>query len=217
MRNAFLKSLVAFSLPIALMSGCAKDQVKPDEGISPDKSASAAVEKKEAALVKPTTNNMAVDNSAADRAAAEKAAAERAAAEKAAAERAAAEKAAAEKAATERAAAVTLSLKTVYFDFDSYILRQSDRDTLYKNAEYLLKKYNGKVKLEGHCDERGSDEYNLALGENRAKAALNYLVTLGVPSEQLSVVSYGKEKPVDAGHTEEAWTKNRRVEFTVVK
>ncbi|NVO00889.1 MAG: peptidoglycan-associated lipoprotein Pal [Geobacteraceae bacterium] len=217
MRNAFLKSIVAFSLPLVFLSGCAKDQVKPDEGISPEKSASAAVAKKEAALVKPTVDNSAAEKAAADRAAAEKAAADRAAAEKAAADRAAAEKAAADRAAAEKAAAVTLSLKTVYFDFDSYILRQPDRDTLYKNAEYLLKKYKGKVKLEGHCDERGSDEYNLALGENRAKAALNYLVTLGVPSDQLSVVSYGKEKPVDNGHTEEAWAKNRRVEFTVVK
>jgi peptidoglycan-associated lipoprotein len=81
----------------------------------------------------------------------------------------------------------------------------------------MLKKYKGKVKLEGHCDERGSDEYNLALGENRAKAALNYLVALGVPPEQLSIISYGKEKPLDNGHTEEAWAKNRRVEFTPVK
>ena len=97
------------------------------------------------------------------------------------------------------------------------MLRQADRDILYNNAEYLLKKYKGKVKLEGHCDERGSDEYNLALGENRAKAALNYLLTLGVPAEQLSIISYGKERPVDNGHNEEAWAKNRRVEFTAVK
>lgn len=217
MRNAFFKSIVAFSLPFVLLSGCAKDQVKPDEGISPEKSASATAEKKESALVKPAANSAAVDQAAADRAAAEREAAEKAAAQKAAAERAAAEKAAADKAAAEKAAAVSLSLQTVYFDFDSYVLRQTDRDTLYKNAEYLLKKYKGKVKLEGHCDERGSDEYNLALGENRAKAALNYLITLGVPAEQLSIVSYGKEKPVDNGHTEESWAKNRRVEFTVVK
>jgi peptidoglycan-associated lipoprotein len=109
------------------------------------------------------------------------------------------------------------SLEKVFFDFDSFALSQGSRDTLYNNAEYLLKRYNGAVKLEGHCDERGSDEYNLALGEKRAKSALNYLVTLGVPSERLTVISYGKEKPADPGHDEAAWAKNRRVEFVITK
>ena len=108
-------------------------------------------------------------------------------------------------------------LQTVYFDFDSYVLTQATRDTLYNNAEYLLKKYNGAIQVEGHCDERGSDEYNLALGEKRAKAALNYLTTLGVPANRLSFISYGKEKPVDPGHDEAAWAKNRRAEFVIVK
>ena len=204
MRNAFFRGIVALSLPIMLISGCAKDQVKPDAGISPDKS-SASAEKQ--APAQPQA-------AAAQQAAAARQAAEKAAAEKAAAEKAAAEKAAAEKAAME---SVKTALKTIHFDFDSYALRQGDRDILYSNAEYLLKKYKDKVKLEGHCDERGSDEYNLALGENRAKAALNYLLTLGVPADQLSIVSYGKERPVDNGHDEEAWAKNRRVEFTVAK
>lgn len=110
-----------------------------------------------------------------------------------------------------------IKLQTVYFDFDSYVLSQAARDTLYSNAEYLLKKYNGAIQVEGHCDERGSDEYNLALGEKRAKAALNYLTTLGVPANRLSFISYGKEKPVDPGHDEAAWTKNRRAEFVLVK
>jgi len=192
-----------------LVSGCAKDQVKPDEGISTDKSATSASVKDQAAI----------DKAAADKAAADKAAADRAAAEKAAADKAAADRAAADKLAAEQAAleAAKSKLKTIYFDYDSYTLRQEERDTLYSNAEYMLKKFKGKVKLEGHCDERGSDEYNLALGENRAKTALNYLLTLGVPEERLSIISYGKEKPVDDGHTEEAWAKNRRVEFTIVK
>lgn len=222
MRNAFFRGIVALSLPIMLISGCAKDQVKPDAGISPDKT-SASADKQATAQAQAAADKAAAEKAAADKAAAERAAAEKAAADKAAAERAAAEKAAAEKAAAERAAAekasesVKASLKTIHFDFDSYVLRQGDRDILYNNAEFLLKKYKDKVKLEGHCDERGSDEYNLALGENRAKAALNYLLTLGVPADQLSIVSYGKERPVDNGHDEEAWAKNRRVEFTAVK
>jgi peptidoglycan-associated lipoprotein len=110
------------------------------------------------------------------------------------------------------------ALAKVYFDFDSYILNQTARDTLNGNAEYLLKQNTSiKVQVEGHCDERGSDEYNLALGEKRAKAALNYLVTLGVPAERLSFISYGKEKPADPGHDEAAWAKNRRDQFAVIK
>jgi peptidoglycan-associated lipoprotein len=198
MRKNVFGALVALSIGLFLVSGCAKDPVKPDAGIAPDKSAALKAD---------------------DKAAADRAAADRAAAEKAAADRAAAEKAAADKAAADRAAleAAKAGLKTIHFDFDSYILRQADRDILYSNAEYMLKKYKGTVRLEGHCDERGSDEYNLALGENRAKAALNYLLTLGVPHEQLSTVSFGKEKPVNEGHTEEAWAENRRVEFVTVK
>lgn len=110
------------------------------------------------------------------------------------------------------------SLERIFFDFDSYILSQPSRDILYRNAEVLLKKQTAaKISLEGHCDERGSDEYNLALGEKRAKAAMEYLVTLGVPAERLSMISYGKEKPLDPAHSEEAWAKNRRVEFVIVK
>lgn len=73
-----------------------------------------------------------------------------------------------------------------------------------------------KIQIEGHCDERGSDAYNLALGERRAKAALQYLVTLGIPDKRLSVISYGKEKPADPGHDETSWSKNRRDEFVIV-
>lgn len=109
-----------------------------------------------------------------------------------------------------------VALAAVYFDFDSYVLSAAARDSLSKNAELLLKKNPSvKVQIEGHCDERGSDEYNLALGEKRAKAALNYLVTLGVPASNLSYISYGKEKPADPGHDEAAWAKNRRAEFVI--
>lgn len=205
MRKNLFRVLLTLSIGLFLLSGCAKDQVKPDAVVSPDMSVASAQKN--------------IDKTAAEKAAAERAAAEQAAADRAAADRAAADKAAADRAAAEKAAleAAKKGLQTIHFDFDSYLLRQTDRDILYSNAEYLLKKYKGKVILEGHCDESGSDEYNLALGENRAKAAMNYLLTLGVPAEQLSIVSYGKEKPVNEGHTEEAWAENRRVEFTIVK
>jgi peptidoglycan-associated lipoprotein len=110
------------------------------------------------------------------------------------------------------------AFETVYFDFDSSDLRQDARNTLSKNAEILLKsKQAAKVKIEGHCDERGSAEYNLALGERRATSALQYLVTLGVQPDRLSIISYGKEKPAVLGNEEEAWGKNRRAEFVIVK
>jgi len=114
-------------------------------------------------------------------------------------------------------AVAATELEKVYFDFDSFVLTQSSRDILSKNAKWLLKTGRAKVQIEGHCDERGSDEYNLALGEKRAKSAMNYLVTLGVPADQLSVISYGKEKPADPAHNEAAWAKNRRAEFVIIK
>lgn len=114
-------------------------------------------------------------------------------------------------------AVAATELEKVYFDFDSFVLTQTSRDILSKNAKWLMKTGRAKVQIEGHCDERGSDEYNLALGEKRAKSAMNYLVALGVPADQLSVISYGKEKPADPGHNEAAWAKNRRAEFVIIK
>jgi peptidoglycan-associated lipoprotein len=117
-----------------------------------------------------------------------------------------------------KAEAEVSAFETVYFDFDSSDLRQDARNTLTKNAEILVKsKQDAKIKIEGHCDERGSAEYNLALGERRATSALQYLITMGVQPDRLSIISYGKEKPAVQGHDEEAWAKNRRAEFVIDK
>lgn len=111
-----------------------------------------------------------------------------------------------------------MSFETIYFDFDKSDLSQASRDVLSKNADILLKvKPDAKIKIEGNCDERGSAEYNLALGERRAKSALQYLLTLGVKADRMSIISYGKEKPAVQGSNEEAWAKNRRDEFVIVK
>lgn len=108
--------------------------------------------------------------------------------------------------------------ETVYFDFDKSDLRTDARDVLSKNAEAILKAAAGtKVQIEGHCDDRGSAEYNLALGERRAKSVQKYLTTLNVKAENLSIISFGKEKPAVAGSDEAAWSKNRRAELVVVK
>jgi peptidoglycan-associated lipoprotein len=101
-------------------------------------------------------------------------------------------------------------LKDVYFDFDKYDIRPADAAILKENAALLKKYANIKIQIEGHCDERGTNEYNLALGERRANSTKNYLMTLGVSPGRISTISYGEEKPLDPGHSEEAWAKNRR-------
>ena len=105
----------------------------------------------------------------------------------------------------------------IYFDFDSSALSEPARQTLTGNLERLKENPRAKLRIEGHCDERGSDEYNLALSERRAQAALKYLAALGIAEERLSAIGYGEEKPADPGHDQTAWDKNRRDEFNIVK
>ncbi|GAB4164718.1 MAG: peptidoglycan-associated lipoprotein Pal [Geothermobacteraceae bacterium] len=113
--------------------------------------------------------------------------------------------------------AVARQLQRIHFDFDQFTLSPEARDILAANAALLNANPGLKVRIEGHCDERGSDEYNLALGERRAVAARDYLVSLGVAADRLSTISYGEEMPLDAGHDEAAWAKNRRAEFKAVR
>jgi peptidoglycan-associated lipoprotein len=110
-----------------------------------------------------------------------------------------------------------VSLDPIYFDFDKSNLKPDASATLDKNAEWLSKNSTAKIRIEGNCDERGTNEYNMALGERRANSAKQYLLKLGVSAERLSTVSYGEEKPVDPGHDEAAWIKNRRDDFKVIE
>ena len=103
----------------------------------------------------------------------------------------------------------------VRFDFDKSEVREDGRKTCGVVADYLKKHPRATMVIEGHCDERGTAEYNMALGERRATAVMTYLVSLGVPKAALSTVSFGKEKPLDPGHNEEAWAKNRRAHFVL--
>jgi peptidoglycan-associated lipoprotein len=107
-------------------------------------------------------------------------------------------------------------LKDIRFDFDKYEIRPEDAQILRENAALLLKIPNVKIQIEGHCDERGTNVYNLALGERRASAAKKYLISLGVSGDRISTISYGEERPFDSGHDEEAWAKNRRDHFIVL-
>lgn len=106
-------------------------------------------------------------------------------------------------------------LQTVYFAFDSIDLDDEARATIQANADWLLSNTRYGVVVEGHCDERGTIEYNIALGDRRARTVRDYLTSLGVPAGRVRVVSYGEERPDDAGHTEQAWARNRRAEFVI--
>ena len=106
-------------------------------------------------------------------------------------------------------------LGDVYFDFDKYDLRADSRDRLEKNAEFMKKYGNFVFGLEGHCDERGTNEYNLALGERRASAAKNYLISLGVDESRIRTISYGEERPFCMDHDDGCWAKNRRGHFMI--
>jgi len=104
----------------------------------------------------------------------------------------------------------------IYFDFDMFNLTAESRDILAQKATFLKTNPDLTIQIQGNCDERGTTEYNLALGERRAKAAQDYLVSLGIARERISIISYGKEKPIDPGHTEEAWAKNRNDQFVIM-
>ena len=107
-------------------------------------------------------------------------------------------------------------LKDIHFDFDKYDIRPGDAEILKENAALLVKYPKVKIQIEGHCDERGTVEYNLALGERRANNTKKYLISLGISADRISTISYGKERPLDPGHNEEAWAKNRRAHEVIL-
>jgi peptidoglycan-associated lipoprotein len=108
-----------------------------------------------------------------------------------------------------------LELADVFFDFDKYNIKGEYKSVLENNAEELMSRPDAVLVIEGHCDERGTAEYNLALGERRAKAVMDFYVAYGVPADRLSIISYGEERPFAYGSNEEAWAKNRRAHMVV--
>lgn len=193
-------------LSVTFLTGCAtKTALKETAVVAP--------ESKPAAKMPPAPSK--VD----DAAAREKAAREQALRE--AALREAAAKAAAEKTKKEAAAKAAAVLKElqipdINFDYDRYNLKPLAQSTLKAAAPAYVKYREYKLVVEGHCDDRGTVEYNLALGEKRAAEAAKYLVDLGVAKERIKTISYGKEMPLDKGQNEAAWAKNRRDRFVVV-
>lgn len=110
----------------------------------------------------------------------------------------------------------TTKLQDINFDFDRYNVRDDAKTILEKNAAWLKKNPGVRIQIEGHCDERGTNEYNLALGDRRAKGTKDYLVSLGIEAGRISTISFGEEKPLDPGHNEDAWAKNRRAHFVII-
>lgn len=115
----------------------------------------------------------------------------------------------------EKPAPAVITLQDIFFDYDKYNVKSEFKDVLTKNAELLMANPDVKLLIEGHCDERGTAEYNIALGERRAKAALDFYTAYGVKPERLNWISYGKERPFDPGHNEDAWAKNRRAHMVI--
>ena len=105
-------------------------------------------------------------------------------------------------------------MEMIHFDFDKYFIRDDAKVVLEANAEWLQQFDSIQIVIEGHCDERGTEEYNLSLGEKRAKSTIDYLVSLGISADRIKIISYGKSQPIDLEHNEDAWQKNRRAQNT---
>ena len=146
---------------------------------------------------------------------AEEAAAEKAKQEELARQQAIEEQRIREEAELKAAARNMFLNEDVFFEFDSAVLLAEAQAILKKKAEWLINNPDVTAIIEGHCDERGTNEYNLALGERRAESAKTFLMDLGIAGSRLNSISYGEERPVDPGHNEEAWSKNRRGHFTI--
>jgi peptidoglycan-associated lipoprotein len=205
--------IVCFSM--LFVTGCAKDKTIITKG-----GESAATEESAAAAEKAKTVDVKAKEAAAKK---EQLAKETAASEQAAkaAETPLTEGAASAVAAEGAAKVKALSAKEekifadIRFDFDKYNLMPEAREILKGQAEWLAKNKDYRLVIEGNCDERGTTEYNLALGERRASEAMKYLVELGIDGSRIKTISYGKEMPLDPGHNEEAWAKNRRDHFVI--
>ena len=137
--------------------------------------------------------------------------------EKALREQAAREEAARKAAAAQKAETKKGKLESIYFDFDLWSIRDEQKEIMVKDAEWLKAEPQTRIRIEGNCDERGTSEYNLALGQKRAEAAKGFLTGLGIAENRMETISYGEERPKDPGHDEAAWAKNRRVDFVPIR
>jgi len=199
-RNLLIATLVVFACSsIFLLSSCAKKQVVSEEKeITAPPEEVAKVEEEKPAAVE-----------------AAKEAEEFKKAEEARLEMA--RKKEAEERALKERIAIKFEAESVYFEFDKSFIRQEYRPVLEKKAEFLVDNPNISIRIEGNCDERGTNEYNLALGERRTNSAKNFFVSIGISPDRIEMISYGEERPLALGHNEESWTQNRRDDFAIIK
>lgn len=205
MRKKMMAVLLALAFVVSsllLMSACAKKEMQVTEGVQPTAQETKAVEKP----ATETTTEQAKQVKSGETEAYKKAEAERLAKLKAL-----------EKAQKEAEAKKAFENEKIYFDFDKSDLKPEAQAVLKKKADWLRQHPAYSVRIEGNCDERGTSEYNLALGERRANSAKKFLVALGIAEQRIATISYGEERPVDPRHNEEAWAKNRRDEFKLMK
>jgi peptidoglycan-associated lipoprotein len=193
---------VIFCISMMLMTGCAKKAVSKDEGLVAGEKKAAAAQSE--ADIKKKEAEAAAKEEAARKLAAEQ---QKEDVKELALKRDAAAAAAAEKEQT--------AFEDIYFVFDKSTIEPEAREILKRLAGLLGSNKNYSLVIEGHCDERGTVEYNLALGQSRADAAMKYLVDLGLDKESIKTITYGKERPLDPGHDEEGWAKNRRAHFLI--
>ena len=217
-RNLIIAALVAFAFSsIFLLSSCAKKQVltqeneikaalTPQKLPEPEKERPTAKEALEKAQEEEIKSPEATETQVLEELETTK---KREAEAKAKAE-------ADEKAWLEKTAA-KVEAESIYFDFDKSFIRQEYRSILHEKAQSLKDNPNLHVRIEGNCDERGTNEYNLALGERRAMSAKNFLVSLGISPDRIKTISYGEERPFSLGHDEDSWSQNRRDDFVVEK
>ena len=211
---------VVLILAMAIFAGCAKKAVRSDVGTYTPPSQ----------VMEPKPSEAKPEASPPDRTAAaerekqlrEESLREEELRQKALREQALREKALQEEEARKAAAAREAALKgskleAVLFEFDQWSIREDQKEVMAKNSQWLKSNPSVKVRLEGHCDERGTAEYNLALGQKRAEGVKSFLEGLGISGQRLTAVSYGKERPLDPGHNDAAWAKNRRVDIVPVK
>lgn len=207
--------VLALCVSVTYLTGCAKKAAVKDQVTVTPQAERPAVAPAAPPAVKPD------DAAARERALREQALRDQAAREAAARDKAAKDaKEAADRAKKEgaaRAAAILKELKIadIHFDYDKYNLKPEAQEILKAGAPAYLKYRDHKLVVEGHCDERGTAEYNLALGQRRADAAAKYLIDLGIEKDRVKTISYGEEMPLDKGQSEEAWAKNRRAHFVI--
>jgi len=204
-RNLLTVVLIAlvFSLSVTFLTGCAKKAGLKDQAAMTSAQTPGAAPPAAKAAPAPKGGEVAKGTEIDEQALRDKAARE------------AAEKAKKEAAAKAAAILKELQIPDINFDFDKYNLKPLAQTTLKNGAPAYLKYKDYKLVIEGHCDERGTAEYNLALGQKRADEAAKYLADLGIEKERIKTISYGKEMPLDKGHDEAAWAKNRRDHFVV--